>query len=352
MSKTEVDVKVLPLPIGIPVLEIKTDDKVKLLKQSKKELSGRQVDETKFWCTIFKEHALFLWMGLVPVGGVVENPLNAEPYASMTLQKQTSDQSEIIQRLKDRSKALYISWSAFEKDVAMGKINVLILNNLLSHLRYVKSRVMDLQMANVWTGWLFSDFVEHIRDELDYFVRMFNDEISPDEQRLFWTEVNADHAAFSAQMLNPDYKQSELIAMATRLANYGHAALATIANAPLDMLQMALLSQKFDHLTFAKQVDMLHSNAWNNGDIKVNSTIHPILLAHVIREGKRSIDQLSSLPQPTTINTNIQVNPLNQSPLQQNPSNLPQSQNINAGGVHHYRQAGTTFYPSSYPLHK
>jgi hypothetical protein len=263
-----------------------------------KTLSPRQIDEVRFWTPQFKEHAFFLYLGLEPTPMVVSSPLvpSGAAQAPKTLQTQSVENARLVAKLKYRAKNLTQSWAAFEMMVSEGKIDMAVLCNLVNHLRYLKSRVMDLQRKNVWVGWLFPEFVEHIRDELDYFVARFNDTISPDAEKVFWLEINAEHLAFTAHLLNTDFKQSKpVVDQLLKLSEEGMTVVSPLPKAPVDLLQMAELSRRFDHLSYANKTQALHTSAWNNGAPTFAANIHPVLAAHVIREGQRSIDRLTAL---------------------------------------------------------
>jgi hypothetical protein len=272
-----------------------------------KTLSNRQIDEVMFWVTQLKEHCLFLYLGLLPMTMIVESPLLAKTataglntQAPPSLQLTSVENAKLIAKLKSRSKQLVKSWAAYEKMMANGVIDVPILTNLVNHTRYVKTRIIDLQQQNVWVGWLFPEFVVHIRDELDYFVNRFNDTISPDAERVFWTEINAEHLAFTAHLLDTDYNQSRsVVDSALKLSDEGLAAIGNVKKTPpIDLLQMAELSRRFDHLSYAYRTNTLSAGLWNGGTPTSGASIHPLLIAHVIREGQRSIQRLNQLGTP------------------------------------------------------
>lgn len=263
----------------------------------KKTLSERQVEEVTFWAPQFKEHALFLFLGLDPLPITIQSPLSKT--LSESLQKPTAENAGLVAKLKGRCRQLYASWSAFEGMVAGGKIDVPILSNLVNHTRYIKSRIMDLQNQRVWVGPLLPEFVEHLRDELDYFVARFNDQISPDEERLFWLETNAEHLAFTAHQLNTDYKVSRpVVEQALKLSDEGMAALSALPKEPVDLLQMAELSRRFDHAGYANRTNaLINGTVWNNGAPTpiILASIHPVMLEHMTREGNRAANRIAAL---------------------------------------------------------
>lgn len=271
-----------------------------------KTLSARQIDEVMFWVPLFKEHCLFLYLGLEPTTMIVESPLlskSAAPglqtQAPPALQLASVENAKLITKLKSRCKQLVKSWAAFEKMVAAGTIDVPILCNLVNHTRYVKTRIIDLQTQKIWVGWLFPEFVDHILDEMDYFIRRFNDTISADEERVFWTEINAEHLAMTAHLLDTDYKQRQTVESVLKLSDEGLAAIASVKKTPpIDLLQMAELSRRFDHMSYAERTTAMTIGVWNNGSPTSGGSINPLLIAHVVREGQRSIQRLTQLGTP------------------------------------------------------
>lgn len=263
-----------------------------------KKLSERQIEEVVFWCVQFKEHAFFLFLGLQPSPQITQKE---ESHGQTQTDQKDLRQAEVatlenralITKLRYRCKQLMGSWLAFEKMVKNGRIDVPILANLINHTRYIKSRIMDLQSKNVWVGSLFPDFVEHLRDELDYFVARFNGQLSADEEKVFWLENNAEHMAFVAHLLNTDYKQSRpLVDQALTLSDEGMEAIsAAMPTVPPDLLQMAELSRQFDHLGYARRTDSFANALPTN----VSNSIHPVMIKHIIREGARSIERLLAL---------------------------------------------------------
>jgi len=267
--------------------------KEKVVGVGPKAISARQIDEVTFWSQQFKEHALFLFLGLQP-SPKIETKTEDKSVAKngdKSVENDPAVHAKLITKLKYRCKQLMGSWLAFEKMVKEGKIDLRILSNLVNHTRYIKSRIMDLQSKNVWVGPLFPEFVEHLRDELDYFVARFNNQLSPDEEKVFWVENNAEHLAFVAHLLNTDNRSRPLVQQALDLSDEGMALISS--NSP-DLLQMAELSRRFDHLSYAHRTDAFTKSL----PPTIYGSIHPVMINHIIKEGARSIARLMAIGAP------------------------------------------------------
>lgn len=262
-----------------------------------KTLSPRQIDEVMFWVPQLKELCLALQLGLQPVPMIVLSPLL--PAADSTIadskasQMPSVENNKLVAKLKYRCKLLVSSWSGYELQIANSRmIDVPILSNLVNHTRYVLSRLIDLLEQQVWVGWLFPSFIQLLRNKLDYFVRRFNDSISADPERLFWTETNAIHLATLARWLDPLVHRS-MIDQLVKLSNEGMNALAPLKSdnpRTLDVLQMAALSRQFDHLSYANRTASLLSEL-----VRLTPNLYPVIFAHIARDTQRSVNRLTLL---------------------------------------------------------
>lgn len=267
-------------------------------------LTEEQVEEVRFWAPQMKEHALFLYLGLQPVPGIVDDPLlgglesGTRTQASVEMQQPTWDQASRIKSYKEASLKLFTTWRSFEDDIARNEFDVGHLMSLIGQLRCLKRDIVAVQKTGVWVGWLFPDFVSHVLMELDYFVKRLHNTISAQEESAFWTHVNADHAAFTAHLLNTDYPTTRAVVdQALSLADQGHKSLPRGSDhAQHEADQAVILSERlaFDDREFAQRVVALKEAAWE-GKVKIVSIIHPVLLAHVVREGKQSLGRLATL---------------------------------------------------------
>jgi hypothetical protein len=201
-------------------------------------------DEIRFWSRQLSEHALFLHLGL-------EEP-----------------------RLKKQGLALHKENPEIAPDVLP----------LTKKLRAYKMNVLKTLNSGKWIGWIFPLFARHILVELDYFVDKLNGiPYSDRDEVIFWNMINGEHAGFASHLLDPS--ERELFTKADELfQKFEH-----IVKSEKDMmLQISLRA--------AKQLNAYNKKAQQASEKnQVRSVIHPVLIAHVIREGQRSIKILNSL---------------------------------------------------------
>ena len=281
-------------------------------------LSSEQMDILRFWTPQMKEHALFCYAGIVPLpADPVVSPLlsdasmDTSPPSVVTqvplkTQIPNMEHAANVAMLKESALAIFKAWTEFEKMVVSmpSMITVKELSRLVGDLRQLKTNMITLQQQKVWIGWLFPEFVDHILRELEYFVVSFNGQLDQSNlsleqrnnyKRSFWTEINAEHTAFAASLLNPSKDNMPVIQQAMALSVEGRAPgeLKTLNPSDQELVEALLLSRTFEDFGYAIKVDQLMATAWNNGSPSLVSVIHPLLLAHVIREGQRAIQELA-----------------------------------------------------------
>jgi len=157
---------------------------------------------------------------------------------------------------------------------------------LAAALRSMKEHVLDRLSAGEWLGWLFPSFVRHILEELDHFTRALGSAMgmsAPDKGREVCAVLGfmRDHAAFAAHLLDP----SEVRKVREARALLG--GLSSLAGACRSSLPgLIALSERA-----GKDLDafLVASGA---GTPKTKSIIHPVLAAHVVREGRMFLDML------------------------------------------------------------
>lgn len=121
--------------------------------------------------------------------------------------------------------------------------------------------ILSIMNTGKWIGWLWPTFIEHITMEMEYFLTRIS--LQPptcDEEIAFWNHVNSEHAIMAAQLL--DHTEEQLHATAMNLSK-------EIGELTSEANMYAMISLKY-----GKQ-------------IKPRAIIHPVLLDHIIREGKR-----------------------------------------------------------------
>ncbi len=213
------------------------------------------MNEIDFWARQMSEHILFVFLGL-------EDP-----------------------ELKREALELHQTLEKFREKFVENPNDINHMNSLLPILK--KEREYQIKAAKIlkdgkWIGWLYPLFLDHITMELDYFVDKLNGvKYTPQEELNYWNRVNGEHASFSVRLLDPYEKKS--ISKADRIAQEFQ----DIPQTELDM--MIKLSLKA-----SKELDEFHKATRSNFK-NIRSTIHPVLLGHVIREGERSIKTIKNL---------------------------------------------------------
>lgn len=136
-----------------------------------------------------------------------------------------------------------------------------------------------------WVGWIFPLFIDHTRREMDMMLaRIRPGGVTSREELCFMNRIGQEHCAFAAHLLDPSEKgphdRARLLELASgELAN-GCAA-ATYGT-------LLALSKKA-----GSRIDALFSGL----DLaKTRSVIHPVLAAHVVREGRRFVGTMRTLP--------------------------------------------------------
>ena len=214
-------------------------------------------NEIDFWARQMSEHALFAHLGL-------EDP----------------DLKEAALEAHERFEAYRQEFNDKPRQHDFEFVNTIL--PMLKDLREFQIKVLNLLDQGKWIGWIFPLFVNHITLELDYFVDKLNGiKYSPDDEVLFWNRINSEHAAFAAHLLDPS--ERELFLKADKMSVLFN----RIPKSEKEM--MIRLSLKA-----SKQLDKFNKDAQAAGKA-VKSIIHPVLLAHVIREGERSIETLTKL---------------------------------------------------------
>lgn len=226
----------------------------------------KAMDEIKFWSHQLSEHALFLHLGLEDA------------------------------KFKKEGLKLHKKFETFRKKMTVKNMHKVL--PLAKELRRYKIEVLSTLASGKWIGWIFPLFARHIILELDYFVDKLNGIKYTDQDEIaFWNIINGEHAGFAAHLLDPSER-----------------ALFEAADGIAKKFEKTVTSEKEMFVKIsqenAKELDAYFKKA--EGAAKANklqSVIHPALIAHVIREGERSLQMLNSLsntkgaiyPHPETI---------------------------------------------------
>lgn len=135
-----------------------------------------------------------------------------------------------------------------------------------------------------WIGWLFPVFYDHIRREIDYALTRIERTLSAQEEICFWTQIGAEHAVMAAHLLDP----TEVVAF--RGAMNEHAKMDGLHKSCATQIMPSLIA-----LTerSARELDVFFTVA-EKANFK--SVIHPTLAAHIVREGRRFVQTMQTLP--------------------------------------------------------
>lgn len=220
--------------------------------------ADRLVDQ---WSRQLMEHALFLSLGLV------------------------SDRGQVLARDASRNRN---DWEVFRKGGTAGPQRRAIAIRLSAELASIKSQVLERLEAGEWLGWLFPSFVRHILSELLYFTGTLESLAAGTAREAradvsTWITWMAEHAAFAAHLLDP--REVKLIREARAILG----ALSGIGICGGSMRSLVDLSEKA-----AQQLDQYLVSS-GIGTPKVKSIVHPVLAAHVVREGRMFMDVLGRM---------------------------------------------------------
>jgi DUF2935 family protein len=212
--------------------------------------------DISFWLPQLIDHSLFLKLGL-------EEPT-----------------------LWNEADRLYAILTALLPQVATLSVDdaVKAIENPLKQLRDFESFCIDRGNQGKWIGWLFPMFIEHIRDEQDYFWQRVTASLTPAQEMCSWLGFMGQHCAFAQHLLDPSEgaKMQDALNLLARFVD-----LSGGCNVVND--QLLLLSQ-----TAGTDLDAYLKNL-GVGTPKLRSVIHPVLAAHVVREGQRFLDTVTAL---------------------------------------------------------
>lgn len=220
-------------------------------------------EEIGFWSRQMSEHALFLFLGL--------------------------NETEVPE-LKERGLELHEKFQAWRDRFAQqGRLSKRSLRNykqLLGQLRAYKKAVLKAVLAG-WSGWLYPSFVQHVLLELDYHVQNINGvKRAPAKEVEFWNIINGDHANFAKHLIDPT--EVQLVEQADQLAKQFAQLGKTVRSEDEMMIQLSLNATK-ELDAYGRQAQAGIKNR------SIRSIIHPVLIAHVLREGQRASDILTRL---------------------------------------------------------
>lgn len=158
---------------------------------------------------------------------------------------------------------------------------------LVAETRSYKTEVLDRLNRGEWLGWIFPSFASHVRDEMDMWTARVNGQIGARQETCAMLLQMAQHAAFAAHLLDP----SERVLVDAALARMGN----------FEQLYQGCAANTMQNLlALSKQAGADLDDYFTRSGIgtpRVKSIIHPVLAAHVQREGARFVavvDQLAA----------------------------------------------------------
>lgn len=215
-------------------------------------------NEIEFWGHQLSEHALFLHLGIED------------------------------KELKNRGLVLHNKFESFRKNMKHENISIKQMEKILpliKELREYKIEILSKLLEGQWVGWIFPLFARHIILESDYFLdNLQNISHTREEKVAFWNIINGEHAGFAAHLLDPS--EEDLVDKAYELSKeFG-----TSVESERDMMVQISLRN-------AASLDKYNREAAKGiiDDKSIMSVIHPALIKHVIREGERSIKELTEI---------------------------------------------------------
>lgn len=225
-----------------------------------------KMDEITFWSRQFAEHALFLSKGLE--GG-------REELTKLGLEG-----------LIGTGKDLYDIWMGLFKRLQSGqKIPKVIILAHLETLENYKQHIYNLA-STTWIGYVFPTEALHYIEELKYVRKHVLAEKMSDEYLLkFWSDINADHAALFAHLLDPSeitkFEASQLYAdILKRFRSQ----------------EITMTPELNDYITLSEYISIFNDFTSELRELQakgaLESIIHPLLALHIHREGLRAISKL------------------------------------------------------------
>ncbi|CAH6421446.1 Domain of unknown function (DUF2935)-containing protein [uncultured virus] len=259
-----------------------------------------KIDNVHFWSNQMREHSLFLHLG-------VEEDLELKKNLKILHDKWENLLVTTFEKDKkiDRNK-IFLDDADFAK-LDLNNFNFEPFMKLLNELEDKKNYIKGQRESGKWLGWIYISFIIHILRELHYLKNILNDKKFSDQETIdFWNLTNGEHAGLTGQLLDPDIENDLEIKKAH---DFHHEFLNLSSNDP-EKKQFLTLSIKKgtelnDFLIKSLEKTMTLDNFQLKTqekvhDNKIKSIIHPVLIDHEVREGKRSIKVLEMLTQKFT----------------------------------------------------
>lgn len=134
-----------------------------------------------------------------------------------------------------------------------------------------------------WIGWLMPLFYEHMIQEIAYAMARIKRDVLPRDVTSFWAKERSDASILTAKGLDPTETKLSLQAMRN------HALLRDLSVASRRMSHGNLAANVFQATT------MLNGLLDSAELAKAKKIVHPLLIQHEVREGKKAEVVLQSL---------------------------------------------------------
>jgi len=246
------------------------------LLNTKNEKDRIVIDDIHFWSHQMEEHAEFMYLGLV------EPSLKNRSMEFKKIYEDYHNRHFMSKGIEEHK--LILDDSDFQKLKEDLDINEIVKIN--EEFKKFKEGIIDRLKKGEWLGWLWQSFIQHLLDELNYFNGKIQLKYDGDEVQ-FWNKMNADHVGSGGHLLDPDFKNDELI---VKSFNLYHELQKMDKGEKEQLIHMSL--------NYAKELDVFHKKTQDAViNHKIDSVIHPLLIEHIVREGERSIYSLTKLAQ-------------------------------------------------------
>lgn len=236
------------------------------------------VDMLHFWGNQFIEHCFILYSMIIDI--------NLQDDAHYLYKKWSEYIGNIFPSSGIDIYKIVLDESDFS-NIDMDNINFDEVYNMIEELKdyqeILKQLIVD---EGKWIGWIYPTYIKHILDELNHFIREFNDEISDEDKMIFWNKCNAENAALISHMLDPTLENDVDI---DKFNDYYHKVMSKLHVTQKE--QMIIMS-----VNYVKEFDDMVSNLQNKiHDKKIRSMIYPMMIDHIYRENKRCMYVLNKV---------------------------------------------------------
>lgn len=227
-------------------------------------------EETIFWADIMKEHMDFYYKLIEESEG----------------------------QLKGKAKDLSDRWLRFKNPLLYSKDNVDIktLEYLITQTGQYKNVLLDKIKNREYIGAIYESFVLETLKELEIFVAILENSLSPEDQITFWNEHSRDHALLNTRLLDPKMQDDFFNNFVTAI-NFDNLIRLENYSTPEEWLQQTLMSnENFYQVLLDEQ-----ERSKIKGPEGLSSVIMPELMKHVIKEviyGIRKIAKLTNTALP------------------------------------------------------